>query len=72
MPRTSRCCASSARNCKTLVAVGACAINGGLPAQRNRLPLRPLYLEARSTAGRDPDDPELPLLLDTCTPSTRW
>jgi NAD-reducing hydrogenase small subunit len=24
-------------NCKTLVAVGACAINGGLPAQRNQL-----------------------------------
>jgi NAD-reducing hydrogenase small subunit len=23
-------------NCKTLVAVGACAINGGLPAQRNQ------------------------------------
>jgi NAD-reducing hydrogenase small subunit len=27
------------RHCKTLVAVGACAINGGLPAQRNHLPL---------------------------------
>ena len=24
-------------HCKTLVAVGACAINGGLPAQRNHL-----------------------------------
>ena len=27
-------------NCKTLVAVGACAINGGLPAQRNHLDIR--------------------------------
>ena len=26
-------------HCKTLVAVGACAINGGLPAQRNHLDL---------------------------------
>ena len=24
-------------NCKILVAIGACAINGGLPAQRNHL-----------------------------------
>jgi Ni,Fe-hydrogenase I small subunit len=28
------------KNCKILVAVGACAINGGLPAQRNHLDLR--------------------------------
>ena len=27
-------------NCKMLVAIGACAINGGLPAQRNHLDLR--------------------------------
>ena len=26
-------------NCKMLVAVGACAVNGGLPAQRNHLDL---------------------------------
>ncbi len=39
MPRTCTCCASSARNCKILVAVGACAVNGGLPAQRNHLDL---------------------------------
>ena len=25
--------------CKVLVAMGACAVNGGLPAQRNHLPL---------------------------------
>ena len=34
------CCASSASNCKILVAIGACAVNGGLPAQRNHLDLR--------------------------------
>jgi NAD-reducing hydrogenase small subunit len=42
-------------HCKTLVAVGACAINGGLPAQRNhldlgdadrRLPQRPAWRPA--------------------------
>jgi NAD-reducing hydrogenase small subunit len=27
-------------HCKVLVAVGACAINGGLPAQRNHLDIR--------------------------------
>ena len=37
------CCANSALNCKMLVAVGACAINGGLPAQRNPLDLGDLF-----------------------------
>ena len=46
------------KNCKILVAVGACAINGGLPAQRNHLDLR---------AGI-PNDPELPLPLDKVHP----
>ena len=27
------------KSCKILVAVGACAINGGIPALRNRVPL---------------------------------
>jgi len=53
-------------HCKTLVAVGACAINGGLPAQRNRLPLRPL-LESVYSQGV-PNDPELPLLLNQVRP----
>jgi hypothetical protein len=58
------------RNCKTLVAIGACAINGGLPAQRNHLDLgaflQRVYPEGK---GGVPADPELPLLLDKVYPS---
>ena len=36
-------------SCKTLVAVGACAINGGLPAQRNRLDLRTILTDVYGT-----------------------
>jgi NAD-reducing hydrogenase small subunit len=55
--------------CKTLVAVGACAITGGLPAQRNHLDVgtmlesvyhRRLGMSAGSVI---PNDPELPLPL---------
>ncbi len=61
-------------HCKTLVAVGACAINGGLPAQRNHLDLGVLLREVyRSRAGlsagsRIPNDPELPLPLNRVHP----
>ncbi|MEI7764065.1 MAG: NADP oxidoreductase [Comamonadaceae bacterium] len=60
--------------CKTLVAVGACAINGGLPAQRNHLDLAGLLTEVyRSRAGMSagsaiPNDPELPLPLNKVRP----
>ena len=61
------------RNCKTLVAVGACAINGGLPAQRNHLDLgdclHQVYVKRDGIEeGGVPDDPELPLLLDRVHP----
>ncbi len=61
------------RNCKTLVAVGACAINGGLPALRNFFKLEDCLLEAYFNGiGVDnpqiPSDPELPLLLDKLRP----
>lgn len=49
------------RQCKTLVAVGACAINGGLPAQRNHIPVDRLLTAVYGAAI--PNDPELPLLL---------
>ncbi|MBL8329763.1 MAG: NADP oxidoreductase [Rubrivivax sp.] len=55
--------------CRTLVAVGACAITGGLPAQRNGMDiggiLRDVYVTRAGLApgSRVPDDPELPLPL---------
>lgn len=49
------------KQCKVLVAVGACAINGGLPAQRNHLDVRDCL---RSVYRTVPNDPELPLPLD--------
>ena len=57
-------------HCKTLVAVGACAITGGLPAQRNHLDLGTMLVEVyRSRPGLSagsaiPNDPELPLPLN--------
>jgi NAD-reducing hydrogenase small subunit len=62
------------QNCKILVAVGACAINGGLPAQRNQLDLRDILEEVYHTSlGLTPDsdipnDPELPLPLNKVHP----
>jgi NAD-reducing hydrogenase small subunit len=60
-------------SCKVLVAVGACAINGGLPAQRNHLDVRDclqsVYLTGRGVErGFVPNDPELPLPLDQVHP----
>lgn len=61
-------------HCKTLVAVGACAINGGLPAQRNHLDvgvlLADVYHARRGLRenARVPDDPELPLPLNNVHP----
>ena len=69
MPRTCTCCANSASHCKVLVAVGACAINGGLPAQRNALDIGQILADvycARPGLAADslvPNDPELPLPL---------
>ena len=65
------------RNCKFLVAVGACAINGGLPAQRNRFDvgdiLKKVYSDTPDGRSRVPNDPELPLLLDKVYPiPTTW
>jgi len=52
------------RRCKILVALGDCAVFGGVPTLRNGFrceeALRRAYLETESTAeGRVPDDPEL-------------
>jgi NAD-reducing hydrogenase small subunit len=61
-------------HCKVLVAVGACAINGGLPAQRNQMDvgqlLRDVYCSQPgvSTGSQVPNDPELPLPLNRVHP----
>lgn len=60
-------------NCTTLIAIGACAINGGLPAQRNHLPLTTILEEVYHTSpgirnGMIPNDPELPLPLNQVHP----
>ena len=60
--------------CKTLVAVGACAINGGLPAQRNQRDVGQMMVDvycshAGTVAGSQvPNDPELPLPLNKVHP----
>jgi NAD-reducing hydrogenase small subunit len=61
-------------HCKTLVAMGACAINGGLPAERNRFDVAELldevygHREGLSAGSAIPNDPELPLLLRQVRP----
>jgi NAD-reducing hydrogenase small subunit len=63
------------QHCRILVSVGACAINGGVPAMRNTISLREcledVYLKGVSLdgGGMIPNDPELPLLLDRVYPS---
>jgi len=51
--------------CKVLLAMGACAVNGGLPAQRNHLDVRDCL---RTVYREVPNDPELPLPLDQVHP----
>jgi NAD-reducing hydrogenase small subunit len=63
------------KNCRILVSVGACAINGGVPAMRNTIGLREcleaVYLHGVSLedGGMIPNDDDLPLLLDRVYPS---
>lgn len=61
------------RQCKTLVAFGACAVNGGIPAMRNSFELRECLEEAYVDGvgvhnPGIPDDPEIPLLLNKVHP----
>jgi len=61
------------RNCRILVAVGACAITGGVPAMRNNLDLwdcfQEVYQYEQGTTGHViPNDPELPLPFDQVRP----
>ncbi len=61
------------RQNKTLVALGACAINGGIPAIRNKFSVRDCLEESYINGmglerAHIPDDPELPLLLNKVHP----
>lgn len=61
------------KHCKVLVAMGACAVNGGIPAMRNQFELRECLEESYLNAvGIDnphiPSDPEIPLLLNKVHP----
>ncbi|UJS24873.1 NADP oxidoreductase [Thiothrix winogradskyi] len=61
------------QQCKILIAVGACAINGGVPAMRNHYSVQECLEEAYvNGVGVDnpmiPSDPELPLLLSKVHP----
>ena len=51
--------------CRVLVAVGACAITGGLPALRNHLDVGDML---QAVYGQVPNDPELPLPLNRVLP----
>jgi len=61
------------RHCKVLVAMGACAINGGIPAMRNNYSLKECleesYLHGLGVENPQiPNDPEVPLLLNKVHP----
>jgi len=61
------------KHCKILVAIGACAIDGGIPAMRNSFSLKECLVESYIDGiGIDnpmiPSDPELPLLLNKVRP----
>jgi [NiFe] hydrogenase diaphorase moiety small subunit len=60
-------------NCKILIAVGACAMSGGVPALRNGLDVRDLLEESYIngvgvTGGQIPTDDELPHILEKVSP----
>jgi len=61
------------RQCDILVAVGACAVNGGVPAMRNQFDLKDcleeVYIHGIGVENPQiPDDIEIPLLLDKVHP----
>ena len=60
-------------NCDVLVAFGACAVNGGIPAMRNAFTvsecLQESYIDGVGVENAHiPDDPEIPLLLNKVHP----
>ena len=60
-------------HCKVLIAFGACAVNGGIPAMRNQFELREClqesYVDGVGVHNRMiPSDPEIPMLLNKVHP----
>ncbi len=60
-------------NCRILIAMGACALNGGVPSMRNTVPLKECLEEAFLNGptvhgGVIPNDPDIPNLLDRVYP----
>jgi len=62
------------KHCKILIAIGACAITGGVPAMRNTVPLKECFEEAYLNGptiqndGVLPNDPDIPIILDKVYP----
>ncbi len=63
------------KNCDILIAVGDCAIMGGIPAMRNTIPLNECFEEAYlngptvyNPSGKVPDSEDIPLLLNKVYP----
>lgn len=61
------------KNCKILIAVGECALTGGIPKMRNVVPLKECFEEAYLNGpsvvdGVIPNDPELPVIFDKVYP----
>lgn len=61
------------KHCKILVAIGACAINGGIPAMRNSFTLKECleesYIDGIGVANQMiPSDTEIPMLLNKVHP----
>lgn len=64
------------KNCDILISVGECAIDGGVPAMRNGIPIKECLQEAYkdgltvyNPTNTFPNDKELPLLLDKVYPA---
>jgi NAD-reducing hydrogenase small subunit len=60
-------------HCRVLIAIGECALTGGVPAMRNTIPLKAClqeaYLDGPSVVnGLIPNDDDLPILLDRVYP----
>ncbi len=63
-------------HCDVLISIGDCATMGGIPALRNMVPLKECLDEAylngptvHNPAGKIPNDPEIPLLLNKVYPA---